>query len=181
MSLFSILGIGNGKIKDALRRGAIIIDIRTAAEFDRGKVQDSINIPVDRININLRRIVQMSGPIIICSDSDSENERVIDVLKANGVKEIYNGGNWTKLCEDDEIIIKFFENLMKTQTVLSKFLSFFLTKIIIGVSIIVGVVALVEWLGRPLLAKTQLPENSGNVIVAIAESASCFIDLHFSF
>ena len=39
----------------------------------------------------------MNGPIIICSDSDSENERVIDVLKANGVKEIYNGGNWTKL------------------------------------------------------------------------------------
>jgi len=97
MSLFSILGIGNGKIKDALRRGAIIIDIRTAAEFDRGKVRDSINIPIDRININLKRIVQMSSPIIICSDSDSENERVIDVLKANGVKEIYNGGNWTKL------------------------------------------------------------------------------------
>ena len=67
MSLFSILGIGNGKIKDALRRGAIIIDIRTAAEFDRGKVPESINIPVDRININFRRIVQMSGPIIICS------------------------------------------------------------------------------------------------------------------
>ena len=97
MSLLSVLGIGNGKIKDALRRGAVVIDIRTAAEFDRGKVRDSINIPVDRININLRRIVQMSGPIIICSGSDSENERVIDVLKANGVNEIYNGGNWTKL------------------------------------------------------------------------------------
>ena len=97
MNLFSILGIGNGKLKHALRRGAVIIDIRTAAEFDRGKVPDSTNIPVDRININLRRIVQMSRPIIICSDSDSENERVIDVLKANGVKEIYNGGNWTKL------------------------------------------------------------------------------------
>ena len=97
MSLFSILGIGNGKIKDALRRGAMIIDIRTAAEFDRGKVRDSINIPVDRININLTRIVEMSGPIIVCSDSDSENQRVIDVLKANGVKEIYNGGNWTKI------------------------------------------------------------------------------------
>lgn len=97
MSLLSILGIGNGKIKDALRRGAIIIDIRTAAEFDRGRVRDSINIPVDRININIKRIVQMNGPMIICSNSDSENERVIDVLKANGVKEIYNGGNWTKL------------------------------------------------------------------------------------
>jgi phage shock protein E len=97
MSLLSILGLGNGKLKEALRRGAIIIDIRTAAEFDNGKVRDSINIPVDRININLRRIAQMNRPIIICSNSDSENERAIDVLKANGVKEIYNGGNWTKL------------------------------------------------------------------------------------
>ena len=97
MSLFSILGIFNGKLKEALRRGAIIIDIRTASEFDRGKVPDSINIPIDRININLKRIIQMKTPIIICSNSDSENERVIDVLKANGVKEIYNGGSWTKL------------------------------------------------------------------------------------
>ena len=97
MSLFSILGLGNAKLKEALRRGAIIIDIRTAAEFDRKKVSDSINIPIDRININLRRIVQMNRPIIICSNSDSENERVIDVLKANGVREIYNGGNWTKM------------------------------------------------------------------------------------
>ena len=97
MSLLSTLGFGNEKIKEALRRGAVIIDIRTAAEFDRGKVHGSINIPLDRININLKRILQMNRPIIICSDSDSENERVIDVLKANGVKEIYNGGSWVKL------------------------------------------------------------------------------------
>ena len=97
MGLFSMLGIGNGKLKEALRRGAVVIDIRTAAEFDRGKVRDSINIPIDRININLKRIVQMNRPIIICSNSDSENERAIDVLKANGVKEIYNGGSWTKM------------------------------------------------------------------------------------
>ena len=97
MSLLSILGIGNGRIKEALRRGAVVIDIRTASEFDRGKVHDSINIPIDRININLKRIVQMKAPIIVCSNSDSENDRVIDVLKANGVKEIYNGGSWTKL------------------------------------------------------------------------------------
>jgi rhodanese-related sulfurtransferase len=97
MSLLSILGIGNGRIKEALRRGAIIIDIRTASEFDRGKVPDSINIPIDRININLKRIIQLKAPIIICSNSDSENERVIDVLKANGVKEIYNGSSWTKV------------------------------------------------------------------------------------
>ncbi len=70
---------------------------------------------------------------------------------------------------------------MKNQAALSKFLSFFLTKIIIGVSSIVGVVALVEWSGRPLLAKTQLPENYGNIILAIAESAIALLTYTFLF
>src|SRR5436190_1085550 len=55
---------------------------------------------------------------------------------------------------------------MKSQIALSKFLSFFLTKIIIGVSCIVGVVALVEWAGRPLVDKTRLSDNPKNIIVA---------------
>jgi phage shock protein E len=97
MGILTILGFGNGKVKDALRRGAVIIDIRTAHEFDQGKVRGSINIPIDRININLQRIRQMQKPIIICSDSDSENEKAISFLKANGIKEIYNGGRWTRM------------------------------------------------------------------------------------
>src|SRR4051812_8503590 len=64
---------------------------------------------------------------------------------------------------------------MKSQTALSKFLSFFLTKIIIGVSVIVGVVALVEWLGRPLLDKTRLSDNPKNLIVAVLESAIALV------
>jgi len=97
MGLLSILGIGNGKIKEALRRGGTVIDIRTASEFDQGKVRGSINIPTDRISINLQRIRQMSRPIIICSNSDSESEKIIGFLKANGIKEIYNGGPWTRV------------------------------------------------------------------------------------
>ena len=97
MSILSIFGIGNGKIKEALRQQATIIDIRTAHEFDQGKVRDSINIPIDRIPINLERIRHMRKPIIICSSSDSENEKAINFLKANGIKEIYNGGSWTRV------------------------------------------------------------------------------------
>ena len=70
---------------------------------------------------------------------------------------------------------------MKSQTALSKFLSFFLTKIIIGVSSIVGVVALVEWSGRSLLARTQLPEISGDIILAVAESALALLTYIFLF
>jgi rhodanese-related sulfurtransferase len=97
MGILSILGIGNGKIKEALKRGGTVIDIRTASEFDQGKVHGSINIPIDRIDINLQRIRQMPRPIVICSNSDSESEKVIGFLKTNGIKEIYNGGSWTRV------------------------------------------------------------------------------------
>src|SRR5438477_9375 len=70
---------------------------------------------------------------------------------------------------------------METKTALSKFLSFFLTKIVIAVSLIVGVVVLVEWSGRPLLARTPLSENSGNIILAIAESALVLLTYIFLF
>ena len=70
---------------------------------------------------------------------------------------------------------------MKSQTALTKFLSFFLTKIIIGISFIVGVIALAEWTGRSLLARTQLPENAGNIILAIAESAIALLTYTFLF
>jgi rhodanese-related sulfurtransferase len=97
MSIFSILGFGNGKVKEALRHGAVIIDVRTAHEFDQGKVSGSINIPIDRININLQRIRQMPKPVIVCSGSDSETEKAIAILKTNGIKEVYNGGRWTRI------------------------------------------------------------------------------------
>jgi rhodanese-related sulfurtransferase len=97
MNLLAILGFGNGKVKEALRQGAVIIDVRTAHEFDQGKIPGSINIPIDRITINLQRIRQLRRPIIICSDSDSESEKAISFLKASGIKEIYNGGSWTRM------------------------------------------------------------------------------------
>ena len=96
MSILSILGIGNN-VKDALRRGGVIIDVRTAHEFDSGKIKDSINIPVDRMLINLERIRNMRKPIIICGYSFSENEKAITILKANGIKDVYNGGSWTRV------------------------------------------------------------------------------------
>jgi len=70
---------------------------------------------------------------------------------------------------------------MKDQTALSKFLSFFLTKIIIGIAVVGGLVALVEWSGRSLLDKTQLTGDSKDVIVAITESVIALLSYSFLF
>jgi len=97
MGFFSLFGIGNGKIKDAIRHGATIIDVRPAGEYDQGKIRKSLNIPIDRIEINLDRIRNMRKPIIVCSNSESESEQAISLLKENGIHRTYNGGNWARL------------------------------------------------------------------------------------
>ena len=94
MSLLSFFGFGGGKIKDALRRGAIIIDVRTPQEFDGGKVPESINIPVDRIAVNADRIKAMNRPVVFCCASGMRSGQAVRALKAKGMKDIYNGGSW---------------------------------------------------------------------------------------
>ncbi len=94
MSIFSFLGFGGNNIKGALRKGAVVIDVRTAYEFDQGKVPGSINIPVDRISINATRIKQMNKPIIFCCVSGERSGTAVKIMKQKGLKEVYNGGNW---------------------------------------------------------------------------------------
>ena len=94
MGLFSFLGLGGHKIKDALRRGAIVIDVRTPQEFDQGKVPQSINIPVDRIAANAERIKSMNRPVIFCCASGARSSNAATIMKQKGLKEVYNGGSW---------------------------------------------------------------------------------------
>ncbi|MER3497353.1 MAG: sulfurtransferase [Chitinophagaceae bacterium] len=94
MSILSLFGIGNSKIKQALLKGAVIIDVRTAHEFDQGKVPGSINIPVDRISSSIEQIRKMHKPVIICCATGARSDKAVCILKASGIKEVYNGGSW---------------------------------------------------------------------------------------
>lgn len=94
MGLFSLFGLGNAKIKEALRRGAVVIDVRTAQEFDLGKVPDSINIPVDRITANAERIKKMNRPVVFCCVSGARSGQAVRIMKEKGLKEVLNGNSW---------------------------------------------------------------------------------------
>ncbi|MGQ0738587.1 MAG: rhodanese-like domain-containing protein [Bacteroidota bacterium] len=97
MGLFSFFGFGAGKIKSALKRGAIVIDVRTGAEYDRGHVPDAFNIPVDRIRASADRLKAANKPVIVCCNSGARSGTAVQQLKASGLKEVYNGGNWQQV------------------------------------------------------------------------------------
>lgn len=96
MDLLSFLS-GNSQVKKALRKGAVIVDLRTAHEFDKGKIPGSINIPVDRVGINFERIRNLKKPIIFCTSPGISSQAAIKMMKDKGLKEVYDGGNWERL------------------------------------------------------------------------------------
>jgi phage shock protein E len=98
MGFLSFLGIGTDSITRTIRKGAVIIDVRPAYAFDQhGRVPRSINIPVDRIPINIERIRSMNKPIIICCEYGNDCSHAVRMLKEKGVKEVYSGGRWQSL------------------------------------------------------------------------------------
>ena len=88
-----------GKIKHALRRGAIIVDVRTGIEYDHGHIPDAFNIPVDRIRASADRLKESKMPVIVCCSTGDRSADAVKQLKAKGLKDVYNGGNWEKLLE----------------------------------------------------------------------------------
>ncbi len=97
MSWLSDLFGGSGQIKQALRQGAVIIDLRTAYEYDQGHIPRAVNIPVDRIKANIGRIKDFQKPIILCCSTGNHCWEAADILRSAGVTEVINGGNWQSL------------------------------------------------------------------------------------
>ena len=89
-----MFGLFKNNVKEAIKKGAVIIDVRTPNEFDNGKVPGSINIPVDRIAANVERIRSMRKPIVVCCSSGSRSSQAKNILRSAGVNEVYNGGSW---------------------------------------------------------------------------------------
>jgi phage shock protein E len=97
MSWLSDLFGSGGGIREALQQGAVIIDLRTAYEYDQGHIPRSLNIPADRIKANIDRIRDLRKPVILCSGPSGGAWEAIEVLRNAGLTIVVNGGDWQSL------------------------------------------------------------------------------------
>lgn len=88
---------GGSQLKKALKKGALIIDVRTATEYDSGHIPDAFHIPVDRMKANAQRLKEANLPIIVCCNTGDRSSTALQILKAKGLKNVFNGGNWENL------------------------------------------------------------------------------------
>lgn len=78
-----------------LQQGAIIIDVRSAAEFSNGHIKKSKNIPFESLH-NSSSKFKKDKPIILCCATGMRSGTARRSLKAQGF-EVYNGGGWMSL------------------------------------------------------------------------------------
>jgi phage shock protein E len=79
-----------------LERGAVIIDVRTPAEYKGGHIDKSTNVPLQKISGKVDKIKKLNKPVILCCASGMRSGRATSILKSAGV-EAYNGGGWLSL------------------------------------------------------------------------------------
>jgi phage shock protein E len=92
------LGIGPAvNYTELLNQGAIILDVRSTAEYASGHLKGSLNIPVDALASNLDKLKNKNIPIITCCASGMRSAAAKSILLNKGYSAVYNGGGWSVL------------------------------------------------------------------------------------
>jgi phage shock protein E len=76
--------------------GAIILDVRTPAEYRTGHIPGSMNVSVERVRDAVTELKKRNKPVITCCRSGARSGVAAGVLKSAGI-EAYNGGPWNDL------------------------------------------------------------------------------------
>lgn len=93
--LKKIFGGTSVDFKALVKNGAMIIDVRTPAEFKGGHIKGAVNIPLQSLQASYAKIPK-NKTIITCCASGMRSGSAKSLLKAAGYT-VHNGGGWTSL------------------------------------------------------------------------------------
>ncbi len=91
--LFGFGGTSSSDIAEAVKQGALLIDVRSAAEFKSGSVKGAVNIPVDNLTARFSQIKGKDTVIVFCR-SGNRSRMAKSVLQQLGIKNVIDGGTW---------------------------------------------------------------------------------------
>jgi rhodanese-related sulfurtransferase len=96
MSLLQkIFGGTSVDFKTLVQQGAMIIDVRSPAEYKGGHIKGSVNIPLQSLQSNLSKVPK-NTTIITCCASGMRSGSAKSILKSSGYA-VHNGGGWSSL------------------------------------------------------------------------------------
>jgi len=69
-----------------------LVDVREPLEYFLDHADDAVHIPLGTIPSRLAEFRAMSKPIILYCRNGNRSEQALTILRASGIKEVYNAG-----------------------------------------------------------------------------------------
>lgn len=95
MGFFDFLtggSVSKEELTQLIKDDALLVDVRTPAEYASGTAGSAINIPLDRVQANLDRFKNQKHIIVFCRSGARSNQAKM-ILQQNGFNNVTNGGS----------------------------------------------------------------------------------------
>ena len=86
------------KIEEYLKKGAIILDVRTLQEWNEGHINGSEHIVLNSIPDHIEHIKGFQKPVITVCKSGGRSQSATDFLSEHGI-DVINGGPWQNVAK----------------------------------------------------------------------------------
>ena len=97
MGLFDFLfGRKRKHITELVKNGAVIVDVRTQKEREKGFIENSMHIPLDQLQYKVEELRELNQPLIICCQSGVRSAKAAHYLNLHNLEAI-DGGGWKYL------------------------------------------------------------------------------------
>jgi len=80
-----------------VKRGAIIVDVRSAAEYERGHLSQAYNMPVEEVGVLLpQKVRDRDRPILVHCQSGIRSKKAKDRLTGIGYTNVHDMGSYER-------------------------------------------------------------------------------------
>lgn len=85
------------QVEHYLREGALVLDVRTAHEYDAGHYPGAVNIPLAELPQRLRELPDRQQPLVVYCQSGARSAAATALLRGAGYPRAVNAGGLSRL------------------------------------------------------------------------------------
>ncbi len=90
--LNALFGKSTNNVAEYVAKGAVLLDVRTASEYQGGHIKNAIHIPVQELGQRINEVKKLNKPVITYCASGMRSASAASLLKSKAVDAINGGG-----------------------------------------------------------------------------------------
>lgn len=85
--------VNGARARELVAAGAVLLDVRSPAEFSRGHVEGARNIPVQELASKIKEVGAFEDPVVIYCQSGIRSATAMRMLEGAGYTKLYDLGS----------------------------------------------------------------------------------------